>query len=321
MSFSMEVKSELAKLQPKRECCQRAEASAIIHMDGSLHILGSERFALDISTENAAVARLLYKYLTDTFPLKVESIVRRSVLHKVNNYLIHIPDQPAIGQVLNELGILDDHMVMAPGILQRIVKKDCCAVAYLRGAFLGGGFVSNPKGDYHFELTTDNAEFAEDLRDLVRRVGLNAKISARKKNSAVYNYAVYIKDSEEILQYLALIGAYNALLRWEDERIIKEMRAQVNRLVNCDTANLNKVVNAAADQIEDIEIVDSKRGLKNLPNSLQEFARVRVEYPYVSLKELGELFDPPLSKSAVYHRARRMSQLAKSLIKVSRSSR
>ncbi|HZD60873.1 MAG TPA: DNA-binding protein WhiA [Anaerolineae bacterium] len=308
MAFSTQVKNELAKLQPKRACCQRAEASAIIHMDGSLHILGDERFALDISTENAAAARLLYKYLTGTFSLKVESVIRRSVLHKVNNYLIHVPDQNTISQVLNELGILDDRMRVVPGILHRIVKRDCCAVSYLRGAFLGGGFISSPKGDYHLELTTDNAEFASDLRDLMGRVGLHAKISDRKRN-----FAVYIKDSEEILQFLALIGAYNAILQWEDERIIREMRGQVNRLVNCDTANVNKAVNAAAEQINDVILVDSRIGLKNLPSSLQEFARVRVEHPYVNLRELGELFDPPLSKSAVYHRARRLSQLAKSL--------
>ncbi len=316
MPFSTEVKSELAKLQPKRKCCRLAEASAIIHMDGSLHILGNERFALDISTENAAVARLLYKYLTVSFSLKVESIVRRSVLHKSNNYLIHVPYQDGIGQALNELGILDDHIVVAPGILPRITKKDCCAVSYLRGAFLGGGSVSSPKGDYHFELTTDNAEFAHDLQTLINRMGLHARINDRKKN-----FAVYIKDSGEIIEFLARIGAYNALLKWEDERVVKEMRAQVNRLVNCDTANLNKAVNAAAAQIDDIGIIESKIGIAKLPVSLQEFARVRVEYPYVSLRELGELFNPPLSKSAVYHRARRISQLAENLLKVSRRSR
>ncbi|MEW5706550.1 MAG: DNA-binding protein WhiA [Actinomycetota bacterium] len=312
MSFSNEIKSELAKLQPRQKCCQRAEMSAIIHMDGSLHIAGHEKFALDVSTGNAPVARLLYKYLTDAFALKVESIIRRSVLHKANNYLIHVPNQDKISQALNELGILDDHMLVVQGILPRLVKRDCCAVAYLRGAFLGGGYVSNPKRNYHFELTTDNAEFALDLQALLNRVGLPAKISDRKKN-----FAVYMKDSEDILRFLALIGAYNALLKWEDERIVKEMRGQVNRLVNCDTANLNKTVNAAAGQIDDIEVIKSKLDIKELPSALQEFARLRVEYPYVSLKELGELFNPPLSKSAVYHRARRMSKLAKKLLRVS----
>lgn len=316
MPFSTEVKSELAKLQPKRECCQKAEISAIIHMDGSLHVLGNERFALDISTENAAVARLLYKFLTKYFSLEVESIVRRSVLHKTNNYLIHIPSQNAIVQALNELGILDDHMLVAPGIIHRIIKRDCCAVAYLRGAFLGGGFISNPKGNYHFELATENAELAKDLQSLLKRLGLSAKISHRKRN-----FAVYMKDSESIIQLLAFIGAYNALLKWEDERVVKEMRGQVNRLVNCDTANLNKAVEAAAGQIDDVEVIETRLGLEKLPVGLQEFARVRVEYPYVSLRELGELFDPPLSKSAVYHRARRLSKLAKSLLKVSHRTR
>ncbi|MDI6817156.1 MAG: DNA-binding protein WhiA [Actinomycetota bacterium] len=308
MAFSTQVKNELAKLQPKRACCMRAEVSAIIHMDGTLHLLGDGRLALDIATENAAAARLLYKYLTDEFSLKVESIVRRSVLHKVNNYLIHIPDQPAITQALNEIAIIDDRSRYVPGILPRIVKRDCCAVAYLRGAFLGGGFVSDPKRDYHFELATDNEGLAEDLRSLINRLGLHAKISERQRN-----FAVYLKDSEEIAKMLVLIGAHTAVLEWEDQRILKEMRGQVNRLVNCDTANVNKAVSAAAEQVDHIRAIDSNIGLENLPPSLQEFARARVEYPYASLRELGELFDPPLSKSAIYHRVRRLSKLAKSL--------
>ncbi|MDP2212155.1 MAG: DNA-binding protein WhiA [Candidatus Aquicultor sp.] len=308
MAFSTQVKNELAKLQPKRGCCMRAEVSAIIHMDGTLHLLGDGRLALDVATENAAAARLLYKYLTDEFSLKVESIVRRSVLHKVNNYLIHIPDQPAITQALNEIAIIDDRSRYVQGILPRIVKRDCCAVAYLRGAFLGGGFVSDPKRDYHFELATDNEGLAADLMSLINRLGLHAKISERQRN-----FAVYLKDSEEIAKMLVLIGAHTALLEWEDQRILKEMRGQVNRLVNCDTANVNKAVSAAAEQLDHIKAIDSNIGLENLPLSLQEFARARVEYPYASLRELGELFDPPLSKSAIYHRVRRLSKLAKSL--------
>ncbi|MBI4733525.1 MAG: DNA-binding protein WhiA [Rubrobacteridae bacterium] len=308
MSFSREIKSELAKLQPKRKCCRIAQVSAIMHMDGTLHIHGREKLSIDISTENAAVARLVYKFLSEEFNLLVDSIVRKSVLHKVNNYLIQVPDQLVLSQVLNEFGILDDHMLPAQGIMHRVVKRDCCAVAYLRGAFLGGGFVSDPKGDYHFELTTNNSEFARDLQLLINRFELHSKISDRKKN-----FAVYMKDSNEIITFLAMIGAYNALLKWEDERIIREMRGQVNRLVNCDTANLNKAVSAAANQIEDIQAIDQLLGLHNLPEGLQEFARLRVEYPYVSLKELGELFNPPLSKSAVNHRARRIIELAKKL--------
>jgi cell division protein WhiA len=308
LSFSREIKSELAKLQPKKRCCRLAQVSAIMHMDGTLHILGRDRLSVDVSMENAAVARLVYKFLAEEFHLQVDSIVRKSVLHKVNNYLIHIPDQPLMSQALNELGIFDNHMLPAKGIMHRVIKRDCCAVAYLRGAFLGGGFISNPKGDYHFELTTNNPEFANDLQLLINRFDLHSKISDRKKN-----FAVYMKDSNEIITFLAIIGAYNALLKWEDEKIIKEIRAQVNRLVNCDTANLNKSVSAAANQIEDIQMLDLMLGIHNLPDGLQEFARLRVEYPYVSLKELGELFNPPLSKSAVNHRARRINELAKKL--------
>jgi DNA-binding protein WhiA len=305
MSFTAEVKEELSRVAPKRACCPAAELAALVRVEGTLHIVGRERFRLEVATETAPVARKTIKLLHAVYGLKTELTVRRSVLHKANNYLITVPAQPKLKDALVELGILDPEDGLAYGIAPRLVRKDCCAVSYLRGAFLGGGFVADPHGDFHFELTAETPEMADDLVALMARFGIEAKVTQRRGA-----YAVYLKGAEPIVTFLALVGAHRALLRTEDVRIIKGMRNDVNRLVNAETANLQKSADAAMDQLEDIRRLSATRGLGNLPPALRELAELRIEHPDVSLRELGELADPPLSKSAVYHRIRRMQELA-----------
>jgi cell division protein WhiA len=305
VSFTAEVKEELSRIEPKRQCCLKAELAALVRIEGTLHITGRERYRLEIATETAPVARKTIKLLHGLYDLKTELTVRRSVLHKTNNYLITVVSQPRLPQALNELGVLDDALVLTYGISPRLVRRDCCAIAYLRGAFLGGGFVADPHGDFHFELTAETAEMAEDLRALMGRFGIHAKVTQRRGL-----HAVYLKGAEPIVTFLALVGAHRALLRTEDVRIVKSMRNDVNRLVNAETANLQKSAQAAMVQIEAIRMLEATRGLESLPRALRELAGLRLEYPEVSLRELGELADPPLSKSAVYHRIRRIEELA-----------
>lgn len=307
MSFSAEVKEELSRVESRHLCCQKAELAALARIEGTLHILGQERFRLELATETAPVARKAIKLLRALYGLKTELTVRRSILHKTNNYLITVPDQPGSLQALNELGILDDSMRLATGILHRVVRKNCCAIAYLRGAFLGGGFVANPQGDFHFELTADSEKIAEDLATLMRRFEIDPKITQRRGL-----YTVYLKGAEPILMFLALAGAHGALLKTENVRVVKSMRNQVNRLVNAETANVSKAADAALAQIEAIELLEETVGLESLPPALRDFARLRLEHQDVSLRELGELADPVLSKSAVYHRVRRLEELARS---------
>ena len=185
------------------------------------------------------------------------------------------------------------------------MKRDCCAIAYLRGAFLGGGFVADPHGDFHFELTAESEQLAEDLVSLLARFDIEARVARRRGT-----FAVYLKGAEPIITFLALVGAHRALLRTEDVRIVKSVRNDVNRLVNAEIANQQKTAEAAVGQIEAIETLRATRGLDSLPPALRELARLRLENPDVSLRELGELADPPLSKSAVYHRVRRIEELA-----------
>jgi cell division protein WhiA len=305
VSFTAEVKDELSRVEPKRNCCAKAELAALVRIEGTLHITGPARYRLEIATETAPVARTAIKLLHAVYGLKTELTVRRSVLHKTNNYLITVPTQPGLDRALGELGVLEDGGGLALGIDPSIVKRECCAIAYLRGAFLGGGFVADPHGDFHFELTAESARLAEDLISLMLRFGIEARMVTRRGT-----FAVYLKGAEPIVTFLALVGAHRALLRTEDVRVVKSMRNDVNRLVNAEIANQAKTAEAAMGQIEAIRLLADVRGLDSLPPALQELAELRLEHPDVSLRELGELADPPLSKSAVYHRVRRIEEMA-----------
>jgi DNA-binding protein WhiA len=308
VSFTAEVKDELSRIEPKRPCCLKAELAALVRIEGTLHISGPGRYRLEIATETAPVARAVIKLLHGVYGLKTELTVRRSVLHKTNNYLITVPSQPKLPGALAELGILGDDG-FSLGIYPPLVKKDHCAIAYLRGAFLGGGFVADPHGDFHFELTAETEQLAEDLVRLMARFDIEARLAKRRGT-----YAVYLKGAEPIVTFLALVGAHRALLRTEDVRIVKSLRNDVNRLVNAEIANQQKASDAALSQIDAINALVASQGLENLPPALRELAELRLANPEVSLRELGELADPPLTKSAVYHRVRRIEELAEEML-------
>jgi len=305
MSFTAEAKEELSRVGSNRSCCLKAELSALVRVEGTLHVSGPGHFRLEIATETAPVARKVIKLLHDVYELKTELTVRRSVLHKATNYLITVPTQSRLNEALADLGIVDEQLHVERSVPSDLVAKDCCAVSFLRGAFLGGGFVADPHGDFHFELTADSEELAKDLREMMLRFDLPAKVTQRRNL-----YAVYLKGAEAIVDFLARVGAHRALLRTEDVRIVKSVRNQVNRLVNAETANVVKMADAAMKQLEAIKLLASTRGLGSLSPALQELAYLRLQSPDVSLRELGELADPKLSKSAVYHRIRRIEELA-----------
>ena len=307
MSFTAEVKDELSRIEPKRQCCLKSELAALVRVEGTLSFSGPNRYRLEVATETAPVARVVIKLLHGIYGLKTELTVRRSVLHKTNNYLITVPTQPGLTEALSELGIVSAGG-FSLGIDPKLVRRDCCAIAYLRGAFLGGGFVADPHGDFHFELTAETEQLAEDLVGLMARFEVDARLAKRRGT-----YAVYLKGAEPIVTFLALVGAHRALLRTEDVRIIKSMRNDVNRLVNAEIANQQKTVEAAVSQIEAINALVAAKGLDNLPPALAELAELRLANADVSLRELGELADPPLTKSAVYHRVRRIEEMAAEL--------
>ncbi len=306
MSFAAQTKKELTNLKEDR-CCLEAELSALIRIGGILQVV-EKSLLIDIQSENAAIARHVYKLLKELYQIQPDIIVRRKMRLKKNNIYI-VRTKFKAKEVLQKLQIIDENYVFYPGINPKILKSKCCKRAYLRGAFLAGGSVNNPGNSaYHLEITGNDRLTIVDLTKVANRFNLNAKWIERKKG-----YVMYIKESEKIAEFLSIVGAHQALLHFEDVRIVKDMRNSVNRLVNCETANLNKVISAALRQTENIQLIDREVGIDNLPEKLKELAKLRLKYPEANLAELGEMLTEKVSKSGVNHRMRKLEELAKKL--------
>lgn len=309
MSFSAVTKNELARVVGQRSCCRLAELSALTKMDGSVQISSGQRLSLHITTENAAVARKILSLVKNLFGLQTEVLVQRKKRLKKNYvYLIRIPFQQGINDILYRLGMLDESGRLRDEAPCGLLRRECCRRAYLRGVFLGGGSVNRPEGNYHLEIITDNKLFAETISSLMNKFNLAVKSSQRKNRNVVY-----LKESEHIVRFLNIIGAHSALLNFENARIYKDVRNNVNRLVNCETANLNKTVNAAVRQIENINLIRTTLGLGKIPEPLRETAELRLKYPGACLAELGKLMRSPLGKSGVNHRLRKIEEIAEKI--------
>ncbi|SHH17927.1 DNA-binding protein WhiA [Tepidibacter thalassicus] len=313
MSFSVTTKNELARIISTKRCCNISELAAIIRMSGTIQLMGFEKLNLKISTENPAIARKIFKLLKLCFNIHTEIMVKKNRnLKKNNSYILLITSDMGAKDVLKEVGILDDskNFVINNKIPDYIFNDNNCKKAYIRGAFLGGGSISDPEKTYHIEFVTNNEEFSVSLKELINSLSFNSKIVVRKNN-----YVIYLKESEQISDLLNIIGAHKALLHLENVKIVKEMRNNVNRIVNCETANLSKTVNAAIRQIKNIEYIKNTVGLDALPRNLKEIAHLRIEYEDLSLKELGEMLNPPIGKSGVNHRLRKIEKIAEDLKK------
>lgn len=309
MSFSVNTKNELARVIAKKQCCQLAELAALIKMDGLIQISGQHKMSLHLVTETAAVARKAFTYMKSLFGVNTDILIKKkSRLKKNNVYLVRMGPQPEVSNVLDAIGMVDENGRLVGEFKEELTKKDCCKRSYLRGIFLGGGSVNDPEGDYHLEILISDEDFSPIVCKLMNHYGLHAKINQRKNWDVVY-----LKGGEEIIKLLNLMGAHNALLNFENVRIYKDMRNQVNRLVNCETANLSKTVNASMKQVEDIMLIDKSIGLAKLPESLKQVAELRLKHPDISLKELGEMMNPKIGKSGVNHRIRRIQRIAENL--------
>ena len=303
MSFTAQVKDELSRIEGPRSC-EVAQIAAVVRTCGTLSMSGQRRFRLALSTETGSVARTAIKLFRSVYDLPCELTVRRSVLHKTRNYLITVSDSPAFPDALVEMGVLSSQMSLAREIPQVLVRDDAAAASYLRGAFMAGGFIAEPHADAHFELVAQTLPFAEGLAGLLARFGVNGRLSRRRGS-----FVVYSKNADDILSFLALVGAPNSALAIENERVVKSVRNDTNRLVNAEIANQKKATSAANSQTELIEAVDDEVGFDRLPPALRDFCTLRLAHPELSLRELGEEASPPLSKSAVYHRVRRLEEL------------
>lgn len=317
MSFSLKVKNEVCRYTQIGKDEAIAELSAIMKVSGTLSLGGNKQFSFKVTTENPAIARFIFKILKETFNIHTKIMVKKSNSLKKNNvYMILITDEMGVRDLLKEVGLLkanENVFALDYSIPRHIVKTEECKRAYIKGAFLGGGSISNPEKTYHLEFVTHDNEYAEDLSKLINEYGLNSKVIQRKSS-----FIVYLKEGEQIVDLLNIIGAHSSLLELENVRIMKEMRNNVNRLVNCETANLSKTVNAAVRQVESIKLIQNEIGLARLPKNLREIAELRLNYPDESLKELGEMLNPTVGKSGVNHRLRRIEKIADELRKEGR---
>ncbi len=304
MSFTAEVKDELSRVTCSPEA-QLAELAALVRICGTLSLSGSRRFRLTLTTETGSVARVLYTLLGGPRPLECQLTVRRSVLHKTRNYLISVPDQEGLEEALVEMGVLTEHLTLARDIPEDLVCDDACAFAYLRGAFLAGGFVSEPHtADAHMEVVAQTLSIADGIASMFERVGLQARVGKRRGS-----FVIYHKAADGIQEMLAALGAPRCALKMAQVRAVRSARNDANRLVNAELANQRKAAEAAGSQTLLVEQVIAEVGYERLPRALRDFCDLRLAHADLSLRELGNAADPPLSKSAVAHRVRRLQQL------------
>ena len=312
MSFSSSVKDELSRQMPGARHCQIAETAAILSLCGRVKISASDHFWIEIHTENVAVARKYFTLLKKTFNIRTDVSIRSGINPgRSRTYIVAVREHEEALKVLQAVKLINSQGENGENlslIRNVVLQNACCRRAFIRGAFLAAGSISAPEKFYHFEIVCPTEPKAEQLKNIIATFDIEAKIVPRKKY-----YVVYIKEGSQIVDILNVMEAPVSLMELENIRILKEMRGSVNRQVNCETANINKTVSAAVKQIEDIRFIQSVAGLSGLPESLQEMARIRLERPEATLKELGEALEPPVGKSGVNHRLRKLSLVAEEL--------
>ncbi|MBQ9377687.1 MAG: DNA-binding protein WhiA [Schwartzia sp.] len=302
-SFSGEVKHELARLPLAEPCCVHAELGGLFRMGASITLGAKGALGATFTTEHAAVARRAFVLLKQAGILRTEIAMRRfRRLGKNNSYLLRVPPGAGVEALLEAEGVSPDLQQLQPHG-GTFLRRPCCRVSYLRGAFLAGGSVNRPEASYHLEYATTNYQLAELLHSLLRRLEFPAGLTGRKED-----YVVYLKEGDAILDFLAMLGAEEAATAFEAARNVKDVRNQVNRLVNCETANLNKTAAAAAKQIAVIRELAASGRLASLAPGLREAAEARLSHPEASLSELGEMLG--LGRSGVNHRLRRIMDVA-----------
>ncbi len=293
MSFSSQVKTELFNTVNKDGHCQLAELTAIISFSCKLAKDDSGNTYIKLDSDNEKLQKK-YSYLVNKTTgisnfERLSNEEAKSVLKTV--------------KMLNEKS--DILNVMMDYVDDSVISESCCKRAYIRGAYEATGTITNPEKGYHFEIVCKTMQQAEQLRDVIESFGLWPKIVSRKNH-----FVLYLKDGAQIAEILNVMEAHKSMMELENVRILKDMRNAVNRKVNCETANITKTINASVKQVEDIELIQKCMGISNLPEPLAQMATVRLEHPEVPLKELGAFLQPPIGKSGVNHRLRKISEIA-----------
>ncbi|MBO4863419.1 MAG: DNA-binding protein WhiA [Eubacterium sp.] len=300
MSFSSDVKTELAANYPKSIHCRKAEIAGIITVNGRMEII-DDKEVLIIRAENFLLEEKIRKLLSMVAEIDKSDPV---LMHeKMHHRKLVIENDSVIEMCFDRLKLVRNGPYLS--INDMVIERNCCKQSYLRGAFLAGGSIGSPEKTYQLSITTSRKEDAERLLKIINAQHLVARIQSKNEK-----YVVYIKDGDTISELLGTVGAVNSLMEFENIRILKDIRNSVNREVNCDTANMAKTASAASKQLNDIKLIKERNGFADLPESLRVVAEARLENPLLSIKELGEMMNPPLSKSCINHRMRKLSLIA-----------
>ncbi|PLX31642.1 MAG: DNA-binding protein WhiA [Clostridiales bacterium] len=309
MSFSSKTKKELTRVEQMDHDSMMAELSAIVHISGTIKLAGKNRVNIEVNIKNAAIARHIFSLFKEACGIHTDIRMNKNAkLKKANIYTIAIEKEEGANEVLEALGIIRntaEGFSINNSVPDELIEKEICKRAYLRGAFIGGGSLSDPERSYHLELVAHSPEYGEALMNIMRPYELSPKMIERKGSQVVY-----LKEGDQIIDFLNVIGAHQTLLDFENVRIMKQMRNDINRIVNCETANLTKTADAAYRQIQDILLIEEERGLDFLSENLKEIALARIEHREASLQELGQLLDSPIGKSGVNHRFKKIREIA-----------
>ena len=318
MSFASETKNELARIEPEKKCCMLAEISGFLRVAGSIGLVGFGKFKIIITTDNPAVARHYKKLIQDYFGIETKleigegKAVGKSRSSKKFSYSITIDADNRSEQILRETGILlvrEGNNYISDGIYSGIVRTKCCKKAYLRGVFMGAGTMSDPEKGYDLEFVLESATMAADLKKLINSfVDLSCKVTERRGK-----HVVYMKNADYISDMLAIMGASSQVFSMEETRIKKEMVGSARRMSNCDSANMDRSIEASMKHIEAIKKIQETKGLASLPETLREAAELRLEHPDISIAALGELCDPPMKKAGINKRLMRIQEIASKL--------
>ena len=312
MSFSIKVKNELANHISNATHCRIAELAALISMCGSVIIDENNNYKIRVKTETQPTAEKIKKLLWKTFKVDVDISTRENAYSKVGRtYTLLVGDHQQALKILQATKLINENNEIGENFSitnNIVIMKDCCKRAFIRGAFMAAGSISDPNKSYHFEIKCNSEKKAKQLIELLENFNIEAKTVARKGH-----FVVYIKEGEGIVDVLNVMEAHVSLMEMENVRILKGMSNYYNRQVNCETANIKKTVATSVRQIDDIDFIIQNKGIDYLPEKLQDIAWVRKENPDASLQELGEMLDPPLGKSGVNHRLRKICQIAQEL--------
>lgn len=314
MTFSSRIKEELSRTPITDISSARAEIAALLRTMGYVNLKGSNRLEIVFLTENAAVSRRIFKLLKTVYEISTDvSVEKSNILKKHNNYIIKIDDFIAKKILLDSKITKQDEyniMLFDYGLPYELIESDDNKRTYIKGSFMGFGSISDPEKSYHAEFVSNKEEQSNGISEILQGYGINSRTIYRKNY-----YVTYIKESEQISDLLALMGANNAVLEFENIRAVKETRNQINRVINCETANLDKIVDTSMRQINSIKVLKKYKAIDKLPESLRELAYLRLKNSNSSLKELGEMLNPPLGKSGVNHRLKKIEEIAEDIIK------